>query len=132
MNEEQILKCAEVCHAANAAYCRTLGDTSQLSWHRAPDWQRESAINGVKFILDNPRSTPEKSHENWLKEKVEDGWTYGEVKDPEAKTHPCIMPYKDLPEEQKLKDHIFSSIVKGFISATSPTTKSPTPKKAKG
>ena len=30
----------------NRAYCAALGDTSQLPWDQAPEWQRQSAING--------------------------------------------------------------------------------------
>ncbi len=40
---------AKICHEANRAYCATIGDASQLPWEESPDWQRQSAINGVKF-----------------------------------------------------------------------------------
>jgi len=103
---------AEFCHEVNRAYCASIGDTSQLPWSEAPEWQRESAINGVKFHVQNDFPGPSASHENWMKEKVEAGWVYGEVKDPEAKTHPCIVPYDQLPTEQKSKDYLFSTIVK--------------------
>jgi RyR domain len=107
---------ARVCHEANRAYCQTLGDTSQVPWDEAPDWQRTSAENGVKFKIANPESTPENSHENWLREKETDGWKYGEVKDAEAKTHPCFVAYGDLPVEQRVKDAIFQGIVSAFLS----------------
>jgi hypothetical protein len=102
---------ARVCHEANRAYCSTIGDDSQPSWEDAPDWQRESAINGVLFHQDNPLANPIDSHESWMKEKLEAGWTYGAVKDPDAKTHPCILPYHELPLEQRLKDSLFMAIV---------------------
>lgn len=105
---------AMVCHEANRAYCRALGDESQPAWENAPDWARESAINGVQFHLDNPLSSPIDSHENWMREKVEAGWVYGEVKDPEAKTHPCLLPYHALPEEQRLKDSLFIAVVRAL------------------
>jgi len=105
---------ARVCHEANAAYCRAMGDHSQQPWEQAPDWQRESAIKGVQFILDNPNAPPSASHESWLAVKQADGWTYGEVKDPEKKTHPCFLPYDQLPTEQKAKDHIFGAIVRAM------------------
>ena len=54
---------AEVCHEANRAYCRTLGDFSQPAWVDAPEWQRNSAINGVNFHVDNPGSLPSASHD---------------------------------------------------------------------
>jgi RyR domain-containing protein len=102
---------ARVCHEANRAYCIAIGDFSQLPWENAPEWQLQSAINGVRFHLDNPDAGPSGSHDNWLKEKFAAGWTHGPVKDPLAKRHPCIMPYLDLPFEQQLKDAIFVGIV---------------------
>lgn len=105
------LAIAEICHEANRAYCRTLGDLSQLPWANAPDWQKDSALSGVQFHRNNPNSTPKDSHENWVKEKVADGWTYGIVKDVDNKKHPCIVSYELLPAEQQLKDQLFVAIV---------------------
>ena len=106
---------AKVCHEANRGYCKALGDDSQPPWEDAPDWQKESARNGVKFHIANPDADPEASHENWLKEKLADHWTYGPVKDVEKKEHPCCLPYKELPVEQRAKDYIFRSIVHSFL-----------------
>lgn len=111
MNEIEI---ARVCHEANRAYCKALGDESQLPWEAAPEWQRTSAVNGVRFILANDGAPPSASHDSWLKEKVSQGWVYGEVKDPVAKTHPCCVPYDELPVEQKAKDYIFGAIVRSL------------------
>ena len=108
----KILAVAMLCHAVNLAYCEALGDMSQLPWDQAPTWQRSSAIKGVIFILTNPDASPSASHEIWLKEKLAAGWTYGEVKDAEKKTHPCIVDYLDLPVEQRAKDYIFGAIVR--------------------
>jgi len=102
---------ARVCHTVNKAYCEILGDYSQPDWESAPDWQKESAINGVRFHLENEGTTPECSHKNWLKQKESEGWTYGEVKDPEKKQHPCMKPYLELPLEQRYKDYLFTAIV---------------------
>lgn len=111
MNAEQI---ARVCHEVNRAYCAATGDTSQLSWDEAPDWQRESAIAGVKAVIAHPNPTPEGSHENWLAHKRADGWTYGPKKDPTTKQHPCMVPYDQLPLEQRMKDHLFIAVVQSL------------------
>lgn len=102
---------AKVAHEINRAYCAAMGDNSQPSWEDAPDWQRDSAINGVSFHLNHPDAGPEHSHNNWLKEKVADGWTFGEVKNPDEKKHPCCVPYEQLPREQKAKDYLFRAVV---------------------
>lgn len=102
---------AEICHEANRRYCRTLGDHSQPNWEMAPAWQKESAINGVCFHLKNPGAPPSRSHEEWLKEKRAQGWTYGPVKDPDNKQHPCFLPYEGLPLTQQAKDKLFIAVV---------------------
>lgn len=104
-------KCAELAHEINRAYCKALGDTSQPAWADAPDWQKDSVRAGVRHKLDNPAATPEQSHESWLRMKEAEGWTYGAVKDPDAKTHPCFVPYAELPPEQRAKDYLFLAAV---------------------
>lgn len=99
------------CHEVNRQYCESIGDHSQVPWKDAPDWQKQSAINGVKFRLQNPNTTSADMHESWMKEKIADGWVYGEVKDAEAKTHPCMLPYDQLPKEQRVKDKLFATTV---------------------
>ena len=90
MDMDQI---ARVCHEVNKAYCKALGDNSQPTWEDAPEWQRSSARMGV------------------------DLHTMGNF-GPEAKTHPCIVPFADLPREQQAKDYIFRAVV----HALRPTT----------
>jgi hypothetical protein len=102
---------AMVAHEVNRAYCQSLGDGSQVSWGEAPDWQKESAMVGVQFHLDNPDAGPEASHESWLEMKKADGWKYGKKKDEEKKTHPCFKPFAKLPKAQQAKDHLFRGVV---------------------
>ncbi len=101
---------ARVCHEANRAYCKSLGDHSQLPWAESPEWQRASAMDGVENIIQNG-AEPAASHESWMAEKARTGWIYGAVKDAEAKTHPCFMPWAELPEDQQRKDLLFCAVV---------------------
>lgn len=107
MNQDQI---ARVCHEVNRAYCQALGDNSQPEWDIAPEWQRSSARMGVDLHTMGDFG-PEASHICWMKQKVDDGWVHGEVKDAVAKTHPCIIPFDALPKEQQAKDFIFRAVV---------------------
>ena len=43
-------------------------------------------------------------HEVWSETRIQQGWTYGEQRNDELKTHPCLVPYEDLPEEEKEYD----------------------------
>ena len=43
-------------------------------------------------------------HEVWSETRISQGWTYGEQRNDELKTHPCLVPYENLPEEEKEYD----------------------------
>ena len=44
------------------------------------------------------------AHEVWARNRVQEGWTWGEVRDDAKKTTPCLVPYEDLPESEKVYD----------------------------
>lgn len=102
---------AEVCHEANKKWCEENGDYSQKHWNDAEQWQRESAIKGVDFKLNNPDAKHDAQHNAWMQDKINDGWVYGKVKDAENKTHHCIVPFEELPLFQQKKDALFCAIV---------------------
>ena len=43
-------------------------------------------------------------HEVWAESRIKQGWTYGEHRNDEMTTHPCLVPYEELPEEEKEYD----------------------------
>lgn len=43
-------------------------------------------------------------HEVWAKSRMDQGWTYGLTRDDARKKHPCLIPYEELPEEEKEYD----------------------------
>lgn len=43
-------------------------------------------------------------HEVWSANRIAEGWTYGEQRNDQLKTHPCLVPYDELPEEEKAYD----------------------------
>ena len=46
----------------------------------------------------------ENVHDTWAKGRMDDGWTYGPVRDDAKKRHPCLVPYADLPDSEKEYD----------------------------
>ena len=43
-------------------------------------------------------------HEVWAQSRMEQGWTYGAERSDALKTHPCLIPYEELPEVEKAYD----------------------------
>jgi hypothetical protein len=119
MDQNQIEKAARAAHEVNRTYCLfALDDGSQKPWDQAEEWQRQSARDGVRHVLNG--ATPQEQHEAWKADKVRDGWVYGETKDPERKTHPCIVPYDQLPIGQRRKDDLYIATVRGAGAGARP------------
>lgn len=106
---------ARTCHEINRAYCAALGDHSQPAWEAAPQWQRDSAMAGVRMHLANPDAGPEASHASWMAQKQAEGWVYGPEKNPEKKEHHCMVPFEQLPREQQAKDFLFRAVVHALV-----------------
>ncbi len=47
-------------------------------------------------------------HEVWAQNRINEGWTYGPVRDDARKEHPCLVPYEELPETEKEYDRATS------------------------
>ena len=48
------------------------------------------------------------THDVWARGRIKEGWTYGKERDDIKKTHPCLVPYEDLPESEKEYDRATS------------------------
>lgn len=55
-------------------------------------------------LLELTEKLAENVHENWAAGRIADGWIYGPTRDSEKKTNPCLVPYSQLPEEEKKYD----------------------------
>lgn len=103
---------ARVCHEANRGLTQVLRDVPvQAGWDEAPEEQRLSCLDGVRFVLEHPEAPVSASHENWLKMKEGQGWKWGPVKDPEKKEHPAMVPFHQLPLGVRKKDALFKAVV---------------------
>ena len=48
----------------------------------------------------------ENTHDLWAAQRLAQGWTLGAQRDDAKKTHPCLVPYAQLPESEKEYDRI--------------------------
>ncbi len=44
------------------------------------------------------------NHDVWARGRMSDGWTLGAHRDDATKSHPCLVPYAELPESEKQYD----------------------------
>ena len=52
-------------------------------------------------ILELSEMLARNTHEVWSTSRIAQGWTYGPVRDDAQKNNPCLVPYEDLPEQEK-------------------------------
>lgn len=55
-------------------------------------------------LLELTERIAENVHDVWALARMQEGWTYGENRDNNAKTNPCLVPYGQLPEGEKAYD----------------------------
>ena len=115
MVNDKIRTCARAAYEAIRSYRMAIGEKPEDPWESMRADQQESYIRGVRSCLFG--NTPEEQRAHWLKEKFDTGWQYGPAKDPVAKLHPCMVPYADLPKEQRMKDMLFTGTVR-LMAAT--------------
>ena len=112
MTTAQIDAIARVCHEANRGYQAGYpaeGIPLAPWWDVFGEEQRAGVREGVRLAIKG--ATPEELHESWCARKLAQGWVHGPVKSEEALTHPCLLPYDELPEAQRVKDRLFNAIV---------------------
>ena len=57
-----------------------------------------------KEIEDLLERLAENTHDVWAQQRIADGWSFGPVRDDAKKQTPCLVPYGELPEEEKEYD----------------------------
>jgi ryanodine receptor 2 len=55
-------------------------------------------------LLELTERLAENAHDLWAQRRIAEGWTFGPQRDDEAKTHPDLVPYADLPSPEKEYD----------------------------
>lgn len=110
MKIEDIAKAA---HMVNRIYDISLGGVPYPYFPMSGE-EMSSTVSGIEFLMSISPGidiTPSMIHDNWLNNKVSNGWVYGKEKDGPKKTHPCLLPFEELTKEQQTKDVFFINIV---------------------
>lgn len=65
-----------------------------------------SKIELPENLLELTEKIAENVHENWSVGRIADGWTYGETRNDDKKTTPCLVPYSELSDSEKEYDRV--------------------------
>lgn len=72
------------------------------SWDEAPDEFKKGIDAQVQAYAKDPSLTPEVVYANWLKIKTDEGWTFGEAFNAEAKQSPSIVPWEQVAVHRRM------------------------------
>ena len=50
-------------------------------------------------------------HTAWMEARRADGWTYGQMRNDAMKQTPCLVPYDQLPADEKAYDYATAEAV---------------------
>ncbi len=62
-------------------------------------------IEVPKDLLELAEIMARNVHENWALERIHQGWKFGNERNDVSKLHPCLVPFENLPEEEKTYDY---------------------------
>ena len=65
-----------------------------------------SKIELPENLIELTEKIAENVHENWSAGRIATGWTYGETRDDDKKTTPCLVPYSELSDSEKEFDRV--------------------------
>lgn len=109
-------KIASIVHSVTMRFPRSDGSYPE-SWGNIPyDAQKQAAFAVERLDKVPIHRTPEELHQLWCELNERQGWVYGEKWCPINKTHPCMIPYEQLSDAQKLKDEIWGTLVPLLLS----------------
>jgi hypothetical protein len=80
-------------------------------WHRREQAFKDQFVRTVRTMCSEDRKTdPAELHDDWMEAYEAMGWVYGPVRDPDAKTHPDMVPFDDLHPREQAKDTVFIAL----------------------
>jgi len=81
-------------------------------WQLRDDSFRTQFVEVVdRYCAMDELPTPEAAHQSWVDAYEQMGWMYGPVRDPDARTHPDMVPFDQLEQREQNKDAVFLALV---------------------
>ena len=93
---------ARICHEAHLALRIGLNSSADdMHFDALPQERKDVVISQVRLI--RAGKSPDEVHQAWVDHQLEHGWRWGISRNLIQKTHPNLVPYGDLPVEEKAK-----------------------------
>ena len=73
-----------------------------MAYHPAP--RDTSGVELPHAVEELTELLAKNAHENWARQRMDDGWKYGPRRDDARKEHPSLVPYEELSESEKEYD----------------------------
>lgn len=89
-------------------------------------------VNIPEDVLELIELLAKNTHEVWAKNRISEGWSYGPERNDPKKQTPCLVPYEELSEEEKLYDRETSRQTIAVILSMGYQLISPSQKRAHG
>lgn len=105
--DEEIARIAhEVIRALQDAY----GQEVSPPWEEHDEEFRKAAADHISRLRAEGADARQ-AHEKWAAMRIAEGWTYGPVKDPVAKTSPWLVDFEEIPAYERAKDYVFQYLI---------------------
>jgi len=115
MDENAIWNIAKIVWEADKGFVEMASLIEVPHWEEAEDWQRDKVCSDVAYLLEYENAPESALHDIWVDAMREHGWKHGEKIDKEQHTHPHLLPYNELPIEEKIRNNLMWTLVRKFI-----------------
>lgn len=100
-----------VYNAARLAAIAAEAPVIPLPWAEREQDFKDQFLKVIERQCGEQRSkSPEELHGSWMQAYFSMGWVYGQEYDKENKTHPDLVPYADLQQQEQDKDAVFVAL----------------------
>ena len=118
MNQDTLEKIARTVHSALSAWRVANAHEPYDDWDSMTEADKASTYESVEYVVDNPDADASAQHDQWMAQKLADGWKYGRKRNNSRKRHPMLVPYDELPDYEQRKDALLNAIVTALHAET--------------
>lgn len=112
---------ARMAHELDRIHGQHMGLIPVDSWEDLTSAFQDKRVELVQLIwkdrAGSKELTPADLHTSWMADGLANGWRHGATYDPQAKTHPFLVPFAELSPHEQLRLHLFVHLVTAYYDA---------------